>query len=272
MDDKKRKAKKTRWLGVWLFLVCAMFSAACSKSVIGSYGGTAVHTASVQPRQAVQQQAAPKTLQVSSSSIQAGRSVQSAQAAQAARVGQAVRKQSSLPVLQASGKPTNQAIRQVARPQGGSKQAAVKQQPAKTTRTVQASSGKQVSRGKATAVRGDTVCRTVRGQVGTRYKYGGASPKTGFDCSGLLAWAYNQHGVSIPRTAKAQSGAGKSVQRNKLAPGDIVVFKIKSGYHTGMYTGNNRFIHSPRTGSTVREDQLDNDYWKKAYIGARRVI
>lgn len=251
-----------------------MLSAACSKSVIGSYGGGAVQAASTQPKKVVRQ-AAPKTLQVSSPA-RAGQAVRSAQTAQAARLGQAVRQQSALPILQASNQPARPSGKQSARRQSGSKQAAVKQQPAKSPRTAQASAqasgSKQVSRGKATAVRGDVVCRTVRGQVGTRYKYGGTSPKTGFDCSGLLVWAYKQHGVSIPRTAKAQSGAGKGVQRSKLAPGDIVVFKIKSGYHTGMYTGNNRFIHSPSSGSTVREDRLDNSYWKKVYVGARRVI
>ncbi|MDR1125374.1 MAG: C40 family peptidase [Deltaproteobacteria bacterium] len=271
MDSKKRKAKRTRWLGIWLFLVCALLSAACTKSVIGGYGGGAMQAVALQPQKAAQQYAASKTIQASSFGTL------SSPAAKSARVGQAVRQHSSLPILQASRQPARQiprqgsaqSVRQNVRPQSGSQRAAVKPQPAKTA---QAAAGKQLNRGKAAAVRGDVLCRTARSQVGTRYKYGGSTPKTGFDCSGLLVWAYKQHGLSIPRTAKAQSSAGRSVQRNKLAPGDIVVFRIKSGYHTGMYTGNNRFIHSPRSGSSVREDQLDSSYWKKAYTGARRLI
>ncbi|MDR2893737.1 MAG: C40 family peptidase [Deltaproteobacteria bacterium] len=116
------------------------------------------------------------------------------------------------------------------------------------------------------------VCRTASAQKGTYYKYGGATPQTGFDCSGLLYWSFRQNGVNVPRTAKQQSTAGRRVDRSALVPGDILVFKIKSGYHTALYLGDNRFVHSPRTGAKVREENLAQAYWKNAYVGARRII
>lgn len=120
--------------------------------------------------------------------------------------------------------------------------------------------------------KGSAVCRSVRSQLGVRYKYGAASPRDGFDCSGLLYWAFKQHGVHVPRTAKAQAAAGRWIQKSKLAPGDIVVFKISSGYHTGLYVGNGKFIHSPKAGDRVREESMSVAYWSKRYHTGRRVL
>lgn len=116
------------------------------------------------------------------------------------------------------------------------------------------------------------VVNTLRSQIGVKYRYGGATPKEGFDCSGLIYWAYRQHGISLPRVASRQSHYGAPVAKNKLQPGDIVAFRIGKAYHTGIYTGNNKFIHSPSKGKRVREDSLANSYWKRHYIGARRVV
>lgn len=119
---------------------------------------------------------------------------------------------------------------------------------------------------------GLAVCMTAKSQIGRLYKYGGSSPSTGFDCSGLIFWAYGKHGVSVPRNSKEQGSKGKSVSKKNLAPGDIILFKLPSGYHVGMYTGNGYFVHSPSSGKRIREDKVNNNYWQKYYKGARRYI
>jgi hypothetical protein len=118
------------------------------------------------------------------------------------------------------------------------------------------------------------VLATVRSQIGVPYTMGGSTPKTGFDCSGLLYWSYRQHGVNIPRTTGEQAGFGRLVSRADLKPGDIVVFRIsgKQGLHTGVASGGGRFIHSPSTGGKVREESLSTSYWKPRFVSGRRVF
>jgi cell wall-associated NlpC family hydrolase len=140
--------------------------------------------------------------------------------------------------------------------------------PAANVKPAQASA----NRNYAAKISGDAICRTLRTQIGAPYKYGGYSPRTGFDCSGLVLWAYRQHGVSTPRTAKDQARYGRGVSKNKLSPGDILVFHIRGGYHTGVYMGNNSFVHSPKPGSSVKIESLNSRYWSKVYRGARRFI
>ncbi|SBW08845.1 NLP/P60 protein [uncultured delta proteobacterium] len=130
------------------------------------------------------------------------------------------------------------------------------------------------SSGGSRAKSGPAVAATAKTQIGKPYKYGGATPKTGFDCSGLIQWSYRQHGVSVPRLAKDQAACGKSVKKGQLQPGDIVVFRISSlaGVHTGIYSGNGKFVHSPSSGKRIREDNINEDYWKRRYVSARRVL
>ncbi|CAK7043275.1 MAG: hypothetical protein DELT_02920 [Desulfovibrio sp.] len=134
---------------------------------------------------------------------------------------------------------------------------------------ISSSSGKRY--GKAS---GSTVVAKARSQIGVRYKYGGTTPKTGFDCSGLIQWSYQQCGVTVPRNTKQQAKAGKSVKKSQLKPGDIIVFRIssRSGLHTAVYSGNGKFIHSPSTGKRIREDKLNSDYWSRRYVTARRIL
>jgi hypothetical protein len=118
------------------------------------------------------------------------------------------------------------------------------------------------------------VTDAARSNIGVRYKYGGNSPQTGFDCSGLVCWSYEQVGVSLPRRARDQLMFGIQVGKNELQPGDIVVFKgtnNRSGWHAGIYTGDGKFIHSRSTGKTVKESSLDQAYYVKHYAGARRI-
>lgn len=112
---------------------------------------------------------------------------------------------------------------------------------------------------------------TARTQIGTPYRRGGQKPG-GFDCSGLVMWTYNQHGIKVPRTTAEQMRAGQKVSINALQAGDILVFRTRSGLHTGIYTGRGTFIHSPSSGSRVREDKLGSEYWAKAFREGRRIF
>lgn len=120
----------------------------------------------------------------------------------------------------------------------------------------------------------DAIVKAARSQIGAKYKNGGDSPSSGFDCSGFACWVYGQNGISLPRTTKEQVLSGKAVLRQDLQPGDLVVFKISTwrGLHTGIYTGNGKFIHSPSSGKRVREDLLSDPYWQKRFSTARRIL
>ncbi len=109
---------------------------------------------------------------------------------------------------------------------------------------------------------------------GIRYQYGGNTPDTGFDCSGFVRYVFKQAtSLSLPRSALAMSQLGKSVRKNDLQPGDLVFFNtLKSAFsHVGIYVGNNRFIHSPRSGGVVRVESLETEYWAKRFNGAKRM-
>lgn len=103
--------------------------------------------------------------------------------------------------------------------------------------------------------------------LGLAYRYGGTSPRTGFDCSGFVMYVYGKLGVSLPHNAAAQYRLGLSVPRSALRPGDLVFFDGLG--HVGIYVGKGRFIHSPRTGERIRIDFLND--WSRSFIGARRV-
>lgn len=114
--------------------------------------------------------------------------------------------------------------------------------------------------------------RKARSAIGTPYVPGGMSPG-GFDCSGFVCWAYKSVGVSLPRTAREQSVVGKRITNvEDMRVGDIVAFRHpRRGYHTGIYVGEGKFIHSPHRRTTVRINSLDDPYFKGTFLGARRV-
>lgn len=110
--------------------------------------------------------------------------------------------------------------------------------------------------------------------IGVDYRYGGESPSTGFDCSGLVAHVFLQgYGVSLPRNTQAQSKVGEPVALDALKPGDLVFYNTQNRpfSHVGIYLGDGRFVHAPRTGATVRIENLTNTYWSRRWNGARRV-
>lgn len=122
---------------------------------------------------------------------------------------------------------------------------------------------------------GNDVADTAREHLGVRYKKGGASPAYGFDCSGFVHWVFSKQGISIPRNTIQQSRVGQEVSKDKLLPGDILIFRIANtpnGRHSGIYLGEGSFIHSPAAGSHVRIEKLNSSYWKKHYLTARRVL
>lgn len=110
--------------------------------------------------------------------------------------------------------------------------------------------------------------------IGVDYKWGGASHATGFDCSGLVAHVFREgYGISLPRSSHAQSQVGQSVPADDLKPGDLVFYNtLNRPYsHVGIYLGDGRFIHAPKTGSAVRIESLKSAYWSKRWNGARRI-
>jgi cell wall-associated NlpC family hydrolase len=110
--------------------------------------------------------------------------------------------------------------------------------------------------------------------TGIKYKYGGNSPDTGFDCSGFVRYVFhNAANLSLPPTARAISQIGKSVKRDELQPGDLVFFNtLKSAFsHVGIYIGDNKFVHAPSTGKVVSIESMENSYWAKRYEGGQRL-
>lgn len=119
-----------------------------------------------------------------------------------------------------------------------------------------------------------TVADTARAMIGQPYCYGGSTPGQGFDCSGLVQWCYAQHGINLPRRTEDLLNVGRRVDKSELVNGDLVFFV--TGYkvstlHVGIYTGHGRFVHSPTTGSQVREESLYERYWVRTYLESRRI-
>lgn len=159
--------------------------------------------------------------------------------------------------------------------------ASVKRTPIKQT-TLHARPGNaaSTSRGKTVAAasskQSSAVLDRAVNMLGTPYVWGGTSPKKGFDCSGLVRYAFNDVAeVNLPRTSSAMaSGHGTKVAKGDLKPGDLIFFNIKSRRvnHVAIYLGNDRFIHAPRRGKRVSIDNLSKPYWQKHYVVAKRVL
>src|SRR5918997_473601 len=106
--------------------------------------------------------------------------------------------------------------------------------------------------------------------MGTPYKWGGSTPETGFDCSGLMQWAYAKAGIEIPRVTYDQIDQGDAVEMDELRPGDLVFFGKPEPWHVGMALGDGKFLHAPKTGDVVKNTELEG-YWESEFAGARRV-
>lgn len=110
--------------------------------------------------------------------------------------------------------------------------------------------------------------------VGIRYRRGGDTPESGFDCSGLVRFVFQDTpGLDLPRRAKDLSRVGEPVDPAALRPGDLVFFNTlrRSFSHVGIYLGDSRFLHSPSAGKRVSVGDLRSRYWKTRFNGARRL-
>lgn len=113
------------------------------------------------------------------------------------------------------------------------------------------------------------------GLIGVNYRWGGSSPETGLDCSGLVRYVFQQvTGVTLPHNAKEISRVGDSVRVADLKPGDLVFFNTRrfAFSHVGIYLGDSRFLHAPAAGREVEIATLDKSYWQKRFNGARRLV
>lgn len=121
----------------------------------------------------------------------------------------------------------------------------------------------------------NAVLMRALGLVGTPYRYGGNTPEAGFDCSGLVNYVYRDMlDLRLPRTSRELAAMqGPRIAPNRLAPADLVFFGSGGEVsHVGIYVGEGRFVHAPRTGGTVRLDRLDGAWWRDHYTGAKRVL
>ncbi|CAG4892340.1 hypothetical protein R52603_02613 [Paraburkholderia saeva] len=120
---------------------------------------------------------------------------------------------------------------------------------------------------------GDVVVGALN-MIGVRYRWGGNTPDSGLDCSGFVRYVFQDTlGMALPRRAEEMSRVGEKVRMSELKPGDLVFFNTmrRAASHVGIYIGDNKFVHSPSTGSTIRVDDLDDGYWEKRFTGARRI-
>ena len=146
-----------------------------------------------------------------------------------------------------------------------------KQKERQAAKTAEAAmpSGSPVSRREA-----DELIGSAMGLLGVSYRFGGTSVSSGFDCSGFMQHIFRKTmQVNLPRTSAEQARMGVGVSRSELQPGDMVFFRTSRGRisHVGLYIGNNRFIHAPRTGKSIEITSLSNKYWNSRYALARRV-
>jgi cell wall-associated NlpC family hydrolase len=111
--------------------------------------------------------------------------------------------------------------------------------------------------------------------VGTRYRPGGSTPETGFDCSGYVCYLFREvFSMSLPRTSDAMGQKGQQIARSALQPGDLVFFNTmrRPFTHVGIYMGDDRFIHSPSSGGLVRVESMNERYWVQRWNGGRRLV
>ena len=118
-----------------------------------------------------------------------------------------------------------------------------------------------------------TVLQRAFTLLGTPYRWGGTSPENGFDCSGLVGYVFRTIGIDLPRVSRAMAGEGTPVtDRNALAEGDLVFFGRRGRVdHVGIYIGNGKFLHAPRTGRDVTVSDLSTGYWSQKFLEARRL-
>ncbi len=120
----------------------------------------------------------------------------------------------------------------------------------------------------------DDLLMSAMGLLGVSYRFGGSNPASGLDCSGFIQYIFREAmNVNLPRTSAAMAEVGIPVEKSNLKPGDLVFF-ARAGRrvgHVGMYIGDGKFIHAPRTGKSIEIQNLNKAYYVKNYAGARRI-
>jgi N-acetylmuramoyl-L-alanine amidase len=127
----------------------------------------------------------------------------------------------------------------------------------------------------STSSTGQAIASTARSYVGYSYVWGGASPSTGFDCSGLTQYVYGRYGIYLPHSAASQAYMGYAVSRSNLRPGDLLVFQGTNGpgiSHVAIYYGNGYMISASNPSLDVEMVRIDNGYWNYHWWGARRLV
>jgi hypothetical protein len=121
----------------------------------------------------------------------------------------------------------------------------------------------------------EQIVMTAGRYIGVPYRWGGESPRTGFDCSGLTMVVYRLNGLDLPRSSRQQWKTGKRVDRSRLQKGDLVFFATRGGNrvsHVGIYTGENKFLHAPGRGRRIRTSSLSSKYYRTRFVGARSYL
>ena len=111
--------------------------------------------------------------------------------------------------------------------------------------------------------------------IGVKYRYGGNTADTGFDCSGFIRHVFAETlALTLPRSSYAMSKLGERIKQDNLQPGDLVFYNTlkRSFSHVGLYLGDGRFVHAPSRGKTVEIVNMDDTYWRRRFNGARRLV
>ena len=120
---------------------------------------------------------------------------------------------------------------------------------------------------------GGAIADVAMGMVGTRYRYGGTDPLEGFDCSGLVYYAYGQAGYRVPRTSQELFRAARKISVGDADPGDLMFFQDQTKLsHVGIYLGDGLFVHAPATGQNVAVGSLDLPYYQEHLVAVGRLL
>jgi cell wall-associated NlpC family hydrolase len=120
---------------------------------------------------------------------------------------------------------------------------------------------------------GGAIADVAMGMVGTRYRYGGTDPLDGFDCSGLVYYAYEQAGYRVPRTSREQFRAARKISIGDADPGDLMFFQDQTKLsHVGIYLGEGLFVHAPASGQNVAVGSLESPYYQEHLVAVGRLL
>jgi murein DD-endopeptidase len=120
---------------------------------------------------------------------------------------------------------------------------------------------------------GGAIADVAMGMVGTRYLYGGTDPVQGFDCSGLVYYAYGQAGYDVPRSSRELFRAARKISVSEADPGDLMFFQDQTKLsHVAIYLGDGRFVHAPASGKNVAVASLDSSYYREHLVAVGRLL